>query len=338
MIKVGIIGLGGMGSKHLGCYDAVAGARVAAVADIVEDKLQPGESSVQINIGEGKGTIDPERQKLYTDPDELIADPDVDLVDICLPTFLHAEFCKKALAAGKHVFCEKPMALTHSECQEVLATAGDAPGMLMFGHCVRFFPEYEYLNETMESGRLGRLMSLSLWRGTAPPQWSWEGWLLDHRRSGGGMHDLHVHDADFVHYLLGQPRAVFSTGARGPSGGWDVVDTQYVYDDKMAVRAGGSLAMAAGFGFEARFMAAFDRGCLVYGTREGHGLLEYTDKGTHHPELPHKDGYVEELAYFVHCIENNELAAVCTPQSSALSVRLVEAERESIETGQLVEL
>jgi predicted dehydrogenase len=338
MIRVGIVGLGGMGSKHLGCYEKVDGAEVTAVADIVEEKLRPGESAVEINIGTGSGVVDPERQKLYDEADDLIDDDEVDLVDICLPTFLHADYCKKALQAGKHVLCEKPMALNYRQCQEVLEVAESAPGMLMIGHCVRFFPAYEYLNETMESGRLGRLMGLSLWRGTAPPQWSWDGWLLDHERSGGGILDLHVHDADFVHYLLGRPRAVYATGARGPSGGWDAVDAQYVYDDKMAVRAGGNLAMAAGFGFEAHFMAAFDRGCLTCSTREGHGLLEYTEEGTHHPELPHKDGYEEEIAYFVHCIENNEMAAVVTPQSSAFSVQLVEAERESIETGGLVEL
>ncbi len=338
MVKVGIIGLGGMGNMHLGCYAAVRDAEVMAVADINEDKLHPGESSQQINIGEGKGQIDPERQRLYTDADDLIADDEVEMVDICLPTFLHAEYCKRALAAGKHVLCEKPMALTQAECEEVLQAAEDADGMFMVAQCVRFFPEYEYLSETIESGRFGRLRQLSLWRGTAPPQWSWEGWLLDHERSGGGLVDLHVHDADFVQFVLGMPRAVCSTGARGPSGGWDVVDTEYIYDDKMAVRCGGNLAMPAGFGFEARFTAVFEKGALGYSTAEGHGLLEYTPEGVHHPEIAHRSGYEKEIEYFVECIDHNELPAMVMPHSSAQSVRLVEAERESIETGRLVQL
>jgi len=338
MVKVGIIGLGGMGNMHLGCYSAVHDAEVVAVADINEDKLHPGETSQEINIGEGKGRIDPDRQSLYTDAEDLLADDNVEMVDICLPTFLHAEYCKKALAAGKHVLCEKPMALTHAECEDVLQAADDADGLFMIAQCVRFFPAYEYLNEAVESGRFGRLLQLSLWRGTAPPQWSWEGWLLDHERSGGGILDLHVHDADFINFLLGMPRAVCSTGARGPSGGWDVVDTEYICDDTVAVRSGANLAMPAGFGFEAHFTAAFEKGALAFSSAEGHGLLEYTSEGVQHPKISHRDGYEREIEYFVECVDHNELPAMVTAHSSAESVRLVEAERESLETGGLVTL
>ncbi len=338
MIKVGVIGLGGMGRKHLACYDHVEGAQVTAVADVVEEKLEPDQEALEINIGEGAGVVDPEKHQLFESGMDLIESADVDLVDICLPTFLHAEHCVAALQAGRHVLCEKPMALTADQCAEVLEVAGDAPGRLMIAHVVRFMPPYEYLNETVESGRLGRLMELSVWRGTAPPRWSWENWSLDHERSGGGMLDLHIHDADFLQYLLGRPTAVCCTGARGPSGGWDVVETQYFFEDKLAVRAGGNLAMPKGFGFEARFGAAFENGCLTFSTREGHGLLEYTEQGVRHPELSHKDGYVEEISYFVRCLENNEMEAMVTPESAAFSVELVEAERRSAESGEIVEI
>lgn len=338
MIRVGILGLGGMGNMHFGCYQAVHGAEVVAIADVQEERLRPGETSLEINIGEGAATIDPDKHKLYTNPEELIGDPDVDMLDICLPTFLHAEYCKKALEAGKHVLCEKPMALSYEECEDVLSVAEKAAGKLMIAQCVRFVPAYEYLNETVESGRFGRLMQLSMWRGGSPPQWSWGGWLLDHTRSGGAILDLHVHDADFIHYLLGSPRGVCSTGAVGVSGGYDVVDTQYIYDDKMAVRGGANMTLPTGFGFDARFLASFDKGCLQYSMAEPHGLMEITDEGSRHPELPQKDGYREEIAYFVRCIENDELPAMVTPESSAFSVKLALAERESIETGRMVEL
>ncbi len=338
MVRVGIIGLGGMGNMHLGCYDAIHDAEVVAVADTREERLHPGETSQEINIGAGGGRLDPDRQKLTTDPDELVEDPDVDMLDICLPTFLHAEYCKKGLEAGKHVLCEKPMALTYAECQDVLTVAEGAPGKFMIAHCVRFFPAYEYLNETVESGRFGRLLELSMWRGGPPPGWSWQNWLLDHKRSGGGVLDLHVHDADFVHYLLGEPRAVCSTAAVGVSGGYDAVESQYIYDDKMAVRAGANLSLPTGFSFEAHFMAAFEKGCLRFSSAERRGLLEITGKGSTHPHLPEKNGYQEEIAYFVSCIQNDEMPAVVTPESSAFSVRLIEAERESVETGRSVEL
>jgi predicted dehydrogenase len=337
MVTVAIIGLGGMGRMHLGCYASVPDADVVAIADVDEAKLRPGETALEINIGESKGAVDPDRHSLYTSADELIQDPDVQLVDICLPTYLHAQHCRKALAAGKHVLCEKPMALTYDECRSVLDAQASATGRLMIAQCVRFFPAYEHLAEAVRSRRLGRLIQLSLWRGTAPPRWSWDGWLLDHARSGGGMMDLHVHDADFVNHLLGRPAAVCSTGAVGPSGGYDVVDTQYIYPDRAAVRAGGNLAMPEGFGFEAHFTAVFEHGGLAYSTAApGAGLTEYAGGQTTHPDLPATDGYRAEIEYFVGCIERGEEPSRVPPDSSALSVRIVEAERESIESGRAV--
>jgi len=111
-----------------------------------------------------------------------------------------------------------------------------------------------------------------------------------------------------------------------------------IYDDKMAVRAGANLSLPTGFSFEAHFMAAFEKGCLRFSSAERRGLLEITGKGSTHPHLPEKNGYQEEIAYFVSCIQNDEMPAVVTPESSAFSVRLIEAERESVETGRSVEL
>jgi predicted dehydrogenase len=330
MLRVGIIGWGGMGTRHFGGYGVLKDAEVTAIADTQKERLQPGGAGMRINIGESQATIDPDRHKLYVNPEDLLADPDVDLVDICLPTFLHAEYTKKALQAGKHVLCEKPMAMNSAECAEMLAAAKEAPGKLMIAQCVRF--------ETTGSGRLGRLLQLSMWRASTPPTWSWQNWLLTSARSGGMILDLHVHDADFVQHMLGRPRAVCSTGAIGPSGGYDVVDTEYIYDGKMAVRASGNVTMPASFGFEAGFMAAYERGCLRYNSNDPHGLSEMTGEGIRHPELPQKDGYREEIAYFVRCILDNEEPAMVEPESSAFSIRLVEAEKESIDAGRSVEL
>ena len=336
MVKVGIVGLGGMGNNHFGCHGNVDASEVVAIADIDESKLQAGESTLEINIGSGGAVIDPARHKLYTSADELIADPNVDLVDVCLPTYLHAETTIKALQAGKHVLCEKPMALTYEDCRRMLDAAADAPGTLMIAQCVRFFPAYEYLNDTYRSGRLGRLKHLSMWRAGTPPLWAWENWYMDHTRSGGFILDLHVHDTDFVHYMLGRPRAVCSTGGRGNSGGYDSVDTQYIYDGNMAVRAAAYMNMPVAYGFDAHYTAAFEDGCLVCSIADG--LKEITDEGVMTPELPDKDGYQEEIAYLIGCIEAGEAPEKVDPESTAFSIKLALAEKESIRTGKAVEV
>jgi len=338
MIRVGIIGLGGMGNMHFGVHDSLDGAQVVALADTDPEKLKPGQSAAEINIGGGGATIDPDKQKLYTNPADLLADPDVDLVDICLPTFMHVEWILKAIEAGKNVLCEKPMALVPEDCAPVLAALKGKKTRLMIAQCIRFWPEYVYLKETVESGRLGALRAAHFWRGGSIPEWSWDGWLKDYKRSGGAILDLHVHDVDFVHYLLGKPNAVCSTGALGPSGGYDVVDTVYLYDEKVSVHSGANMGLPEAFGFEMRYAVAFENGCLIYNCNNSPGLMEITAEGQRHPEVKQTDGYHEEIAYYVKCLEHGELPAMCTPESAAFSIQLASAEIESCETGKLVTL
>ena len=338
MVKVGIIGLGGMGNMHFGVYEELPGAEVVAIADADDKKLKPGESATAINIGTGGATIDPEKHALYSDPAELLKDQNVDLVDICLPTFLHPEWTVKAIEAGKHVLCEKPMALNSQGCQTMLKAHKGKKTHLMIAQCIRFWPEYVHLKETMESGRLGRVLSAHFWRGGSMPDWSWDSWMQDARRSGGAIIDLHVHDVDFVHYLLGRPKAVCSTGTKGPTGGFDVVDTVYVYEDKISVHSGAHWRLPAAFGFEMRYLVAFEKGCLAYSSGNSPSLMEITESSQSHPEVKQTDGYHEEIAYLVACVKNNELPAVVTPESAAFSIELVEAEVKSVETGEMVEL
>jgi len=338
MVKVGVIGLGGMGNMHFGVYEGMKEAQVVALADTDEEKLKPGASKKEINIGGGGATIDPKRHKLYNDPKKLLEDPNVQLVDICLPTFLHAEYIIGALEAGKHVLCEKPMALVPEECKKVLAALKGKKTKLMIAQCIRFWPEYVYLKETLQAGRLGKVRWADLWRGGSIPEWSWRGWLKDHKRSGGAILDLHVHDVDFVHYLLGRPKAVCSTGAVGPSGGYDVVDTVYIYDEKMSVHSGANMGLPVAFGFEMRYSVAFEKGCLIYSTRNSPPLMEITSEGQKHPVVKKTDGYHEEIEYFVKCVANNEAPATCTPESAAFTIELAAAEIESVKTGKPVAL
>jgi predicted dehydrogenase len=330
--------MGGMGHMHFGVYADIRDAEVVALADIQEERLQPGESTEEINVGGGSAEIDPERHKLYTDPDELIADDEVELVDICLPTFLHADYAIRALEAGKNVLCEKPMAMNADECRRMIAAADSAEGQLMIAQCIRFWPEYAYLKETVESDRLGRLMAVDLWRGGPMPDWSWEGWLKDAERSGGAILDLHVHDVDFVHFLLGRPMGVYSTGAVGTSGGYDIVNTLYRYEDHLSVHTGAAMGLPPAAGFEMKYSAAFEKGVLTFTSTQSPGLTEFTQAGSVHPDVSETDGYHEEIKYFVECIDKGEMAASCTPESSAFSIELTEAEIESIETGEMVSL
>ena len=130
--------------------------------------------------------------------------PEVDVVDICLPTDLHADFAVRALQMGKHVVCEKPMAISLAEADRMIEAARKSGRRLMIAHCIRFWPEYVELRRLVESGELGHLLSLSLTRYSPFPSWGSDNWLADERRAGGAALDLHIHDTDFAAYLMGR--------------------------------------------------------------------------------------------------------------------------------------
>jgi predicted dehydrogenase len=173
MIRIGIIGMGGMGWFHASRYFQIPGVQLAAIADCRPDRLE-AQHAVQINIENKLAPPDLSGVARFSDGAALIAQAGVDVIDICLPTFLHARFAIAALKAGRHVLCEKPMALNLEDAQAMIAAAREAKRKLMIAQCIRFWPEYQYLQQTVQSGALGPLLALNLVRmGGRPQGWGW---------------------------------------------------------------------------------------------------------------------------------------------------------------------
>ncbi len=323
MLNVGIVGLGKMGRNHKEVFADTKGATVTALAEADPDRLEEV-------LDEHTGDPEPEG---FTDAEEMFDEAGLDAVSVCLPTPLHADICRQALDRDLHVLCEKPMALNSDQCEHMLEAAEDSDGLFMVAHCIRFWPEYVYLKETVESGRLGELHNLLMWRASPPPTWSSDDWLLDDEESGGPILDLHIHDVDFTQFLLGQPDGIYCTGDGPGENSYGTVNAIFSYQDGPTVSLGCDQMLPESFPFEMRYSATFEKGCITFTTSREPGLMEFTEAGQEHPHVKHGNGYTEEISYFVECIENNEAPAVCPPDSSAQAVRLVEAEKESIRSG-----
>ena len=172
-IKVGLIGIGGMGRTHFGCYQNNPNAQVVAICDVDEKKLAGDWSGTALNIDTGDaGTVDLSGIAKYSLYSELINDPNVQLVDICLPTRQHAEVTIAALNAGKDTFCEKPLAFDEDECEAVEAAYRASGKQLMVGHCLRFWPVYIEAKKIMDSGEYGKVLNARLHRMSGTPMWS----------------------------------------------------------------------------------------------------------------------------------------------------------------------
>src|ERR1700682_79124 len=144
MVRIGIVGLGCMGMIHSLGARHLKDARVAAVCSRDAKKLAGDWRSIRGNFGPAGTMMDLSKVKKYRDLDALLADPEIDLVDVCNPTHLHAETAIAALKAGKHVLVEKAIALTPDQADEMLAAAKQANRLLMVAHVLPFVPEFAY--------------------------------------------------------------------------------------------------------------------------------------------------------------------------------------------------
>ena len=335
MIRVGIVGLGFMGRMHYRCWKAVEGASVVAICEANPKVLAAADQARAGNIEGAADRVDLSGVQVFSDLGALLDSGAVDVLSITLPTFLHADTTEKALKAGVHVLCEKPMALSLAECDRMVAASKSAGRLLQIGHCIRFWPEYVSARELVRSGTYGKVVAASFRRFSATPNWSPDNWFADEQRSGGQPLDLHIHDSDYVHYLFGLPDAVTSVGDPPLS----YISTQYHNPDGKAVVAESTWRMAGSFGFEMSFVIVLERAAIVYDcTRTPAFRVCPAEGSAFTPEVSAGDGYQLEIAHFARAVGGEPVAAVVTAEQSRETVRLILAEKQSAREGRRVSL
>ena len=154
MARVGIAGIGFMGMVHYLTYQKIAGLDVVAISELRKERLEGDWTAIKGNFGPAGTRMDLSGIAKYERAEQLLADPDVELVDICLPPAAHADLAVKALEAGKHVFCEKPMALTVADTERMVAAANQSGRLLLIGHVLAVFPEYQFAYQAAVTGRV----------------------------------------------------------------------------------------------------------------------------------------------------------------------------------------
>jgi predicted dehydrogenase len=340
-IRVGIVGFGFMGQMHARVYQALPNVEIVGIAD---DYAGAQTVAAQLGI---KAILKPSLTSL-------LQAVDVDVVDVCLPTDLHSQTVIEAARAVKHIFCEKPLALEIAEAEEALREVEKSGVALQVGQCIRFWPEYQALEQFMKSGRGGKLISLSLQRRASSPSYSRDNWLQQSKRSKGAALDLHIHDTDYVLHLLGKPQAVHSVG-RQQSGAWSHLFTNYLFDD-IAVTAEGGWDLPPQWGFQMAYQATFENAALEFDSRWAPmpSLYLTLGEGKREPLTLEKPkiaaaegtggnisdlgGYYNELAYFCEQLSLGKKPQIATGPQALESLRTVLAEIESATTGKVIDL
>jgi predicted dehydrogenase len=294
-MRLAVAGLGFMGGVHIKALESVEGVELGAVVS----RRAPG--------GPGKH---------YARLEDALGDPDIDAVDLCLPTDMHESATIAALGAGKHVLVEKPMALSVESCLRMIEAAERAKRVLMVAQVLRFFPAYKELQRVVDTGELGTIRSAVFRRRCAQPGWS--EWITDRSRSGGGGFDLLIHDVDMSLRLFGAPSAISATGYEDAGKGIDVIGARLYYDGFVAEISGGWMG-AGKFPFAMEFTVLGDGGVLEYNS-ESRPLKKYGSGKD--MALEQVDGYAAEIAYFAECCRKGQQPWLCTPENSTEAVRL----------------
>jgi predicted dehydrogenase len=323
-LGVALIGAGFIGRTHARAFSQTPGARVLAIADPHPDALRTLRESVPA-LGDVQH---------HTTPDPLWKDPAIDAVVICTPTETHVELALQALHAGKHVLLEKPIALRADEVSRLRNEAARHPRLCMPAMCMRHWPGWTWLREQIVARSLGPLRSLSMTRMGALPAWARD-FYADTSRSGGVLFDLHIHDADFVHWCLGAPRSVMCAGDDRHL----TTLFRFASDAGLHVRAEASWRLEPAAGFRMHYLACFDDATVEWAlssTGTTHRLHQHGATRDLTIEMPvEADGYAPQAAHFVACARGGAVPRATLDDALAVT-RTLEAVRTARDTACVV--
>lgn len=325
MKNIGLIGWGFIAKTHFEAYQQIDNANVVTICTRNEAQSFPND-------------IVPSTYE------EILKNPSIDVIDICLPTFLHEEYIIKAAQAGKDIICEKPLSLAVESAERIMVEIEKYNVRLFIAHVLRFWPEYKTIKTYLDSGKISNIDVIHATRLGQTPQWS--EWFKDPLKSGGALYDLHIHDIDFISYLLGEVEEVYAVGTKNSQGAWDHIMTTLTLKNGATAFVEASQRMPDTFPFTMSFRAqALDQTLdfhLFAGTNiekiSQSSMTNYTKQAISTIEFPQENAFQNELSYFIHCIENSEVNSVVPLKDVLYTMRVMKAIEASLEKGEQIKM
>ena len=333
MIGVAIIGTGYMSEVFAGIINRLQNARLVAVH----------------NRNEEKGKIFAERfdTKHYKDFDHLLLNNEIKAIAVCTPTNTHFEIVCKAANAKKNIFCEKPIAFSVKEADEMINILKKNKVKGMIGHVLRFMPEYVVAKKVIESGKTGNVLSIFCERLVVIPKWS--GWYAKEEYTKGAALDLQVHDIDYLVYILGKPKSIMSAGVYDKDlGGYAQINTILEFQGKEIGLIDAGWMVKGKFPFTSVLRIICEKGTIEWIFRGGDNIEK---RGLKKPLVIYKmngeivsintndeDGFYLEWKYFIDCLDNDKEIRNATFQDSRLALKIALASIRSAREGKKIYL
>lgn len=331
MLNIGLIGNGSIAGAHKSAYKRLQEqgiAQIAAFCDVRPERLEGDPLTVFTDA------------RTYTDYKEMLKAEagKLDFVDICVPTFLHAEIAIAAMEAGFDVLSEKPMARTVEQAERMVEASKKTGKRLMIAYCNRFNQAARLIKDVIDSKKYGKVISAEFHRrGGSDAEMGWMNWFRDFKLSGSATLDYQIHDVDMIRWMFGMPKAVSMVGGNYTTkgGGYDIMNGTFVYDD-MFVSAFCDWYTANEKFTQRVIRVNFENG-YIYAERTAgrQAFFEVPRNGDpiDHAEDNVFDAYYEEIKYFAELVRDGKKLDYNFPDESVDSVRLVMAELESADNG-----
>lgn len=318
-VRIGILGAGSMGCEHAGCYREMPGVEAAGVFSRDRER-----AAAAARICGSRAT---------TDAVELIADPAIDAIDVCVPAINHREFVVAALKNGKHVFCETPFALSIDDGRAMIDAARESKRILMVGLLMRSVANYERVHRAAASDEYGKVLSITAYR------------LGSYLRPGAPDHKPHYSDPstelmtfdfDFIEWLIGPPASVCASGVKMPDGTPGEISAVLDYGGARIATVLASGMMPGSFPFSAGFRVVFERGMFELENVFEAGppktsFVFYPAEGSPHPvSVQGHNPYEKELRLFVRAIRGEADGALLDPEHAMKALTLSIATQKSL--------
>ena len=326
-MKIGIIGCGGMGITHILALKALAQQMDLELVAFAERKQAHQKRVLKIWP----------QAKVYEQGKDLLESENLDAVHICVPSYMHTEYAIMAMKKNMAVLIEKPACLTESDCEKLLETEKQTGVSVMVGQVVRYMDEYKYLKEVYDTNKYGQLQSLTMNRISGVPIWGFDDWFFDTDKSGSVVMDLHIHDIDFMRYMLGEPKEIKAFGSKIRDGLINRIVSIGQYDN-LTVAVEGLWDSIPELPFEASFRASFEEATLVFKSTETPSLTVYEKgKDKFHPKFIKDDignakeaginiselgPYYAEIKDFYECLTKGQKIKVAPLIEGIKSVKL----------------
>ncbi len=323
-MKVGIAGAGFMGETHANCYTKLADTELYALAEKNPDKCKSFQNKFSTS-------------KIYDDVYEMIDDDEIEVIDICLPTPLHAPVAIYALGKNKNVILEKPIALNLKDAESIKKAAEAGKGKFMVAQVLRFWPEYITIrNVVKENMKNEPIKEVYAARFNELPLWSEGTWIMSEEKSGGLIIDLMIHDIDFILWNFGKVKQVFGSA---------------IYNEKnFAIQVMASLKLESGTtayiegGYLNPTGAGLTTQMRIYGANSllemypGNKSLKLTQANNAAREISvsGNDGYFEEIKYFIGCIKQNKNPETVTIDDTIDSLTACLAIKQALKDGKWI--